>query len=44
MILVFLEIERSWDAIRPQISKVHIRAFFSKPILFPAYLMIIGYL
>lgn len=41
MILVFLEIERSWDAIRPQISKVHIRAFFSKPILFPAYLMII---
>jgi hypothetical protein len=41
MILVFLEIERSWDIIRPQISKVHIRAFFSKAILFPGYIMIL---
>lgn len=41
IILVFLELNRSWDVIQSQIFRVRIRAFISKPILFPAYIMIL---
>ena len=40
MILVFLELQRSRDALRSLMSRVRLRAFL-KPVLFPAYLMIL---
>jgi hypothetical protein len=41
VILLILEIERSREAIRLRVSGVRVRAFFSKPVLFPAYVMIL---
>jgi hypothetical protein len=41
IVLALLEIGRSGEAIRPRILKIRLRSLFSKPVLFPAYVLVV---